>query len=90
MAFVRFRSGVVGETRRTVHLVELPAGVADTLALNELPHVLTALCGQGFAPGTADVLAGIAGMPCVDCVRRSPGTDRSCVAPQRLPGGDRR
>lgn len=62
--FVRFRRGVVGEARRCVHLVALPIGAAT-------PDVLTALCGQAFTAGQADVLPELTGMPCERCVAES-------------------
>jgi hypothetical protein len=57
---VRFRRGVVGETKRTVHLVPVPTG--DTM-----PPVLVAICGTEFGPEKADLLDGLRGMPCVHC-----------------------
>lgn len=58
---VRFRRGVVGETRRTCHLVPTPD-------LNVMPEVLEALCGQKFPPGSCELLDAFAGMPCMSCV----------------------
>lgn len=74
LAFVRFRKGVVGETRRTVHLVPLPQ-LAETTPGNataQPPEKLTALCGQAFAPGEAEQLNEPRGMPCEVCLLRSP------------------
>lgn len=73
LAFVRFRKGVVGETRRTVHLVPLPQ-LAETTpgkAAAKLPEQLTALCGQTFSPGEAEQLNEPRGMPCERCVLRA-------------------
>jgi hypothetical protein len=57
---VRFRPGVVGERRRTIHVVPIPEG--------DVPPVeLTALCGQVFRPGTAERLDSSLGMPCDIC-----------------------
>lgn len=56
---VRFRRGVVGETKRTTHLVPVPVG--------DMPIVLVALCGTEFGPEQADLLDGIRGMPCEHC-----------------------
>ena len=74
-ARVRFRSGVVGESRRTVHLALLPAGVSDTAGLAESPGVLNALCGQIFDPGQAELLTSFGGMPCIDCLLQAPDPD---------------
>jgi hypothetical protein len=68
---VRYRRGVVGETKRSCHLVPAPAPDA-------VPEFLIALCGQKFAPGTADLLELFRGMPCEQCValataRTAPG-----------------
>lgn len=58
---VRYRRGVVGETRRSCHLVPAPEAGA-------VPEVLIALCGQKFVPGTCDLLEIFTGMPCAVCV----------------------
>jgi hypothetical protein len=58
---VRFRRGVVGETRRTCHLVPTPD-------LDVVPEALEALCGQTFPPGSCELLDAFAGMPCMSCV----------------------
>jgi hypothetical protein len=73
---VRFKPGVVGESRRTCHLVPVPkAGMA--------PDALVALCGQRFAPGQAALLDGLSGMPCIGCVALSissaPGIESQSV-----------
>jgi hypothetical protein len=46
--WVRFRAGVVGLTRRVVHIVPVPAD-------NEVPDRLTAYCGQPFERGQAEL-----------------------------------
>lgn len=58
---VRYRRGIVGETQRSCHLVPAPA-------TDVVPEFLIALCGQKFAPGTADLLKLFVGMPCERCV----------------------
>lgn len=65
LGLVRFRRGVVGETKRTCHLVPLLNG--DTM-----PDFLTALCGARIAPGQAELLAQVEGMPCEICMVRAP------------------
>lgn len=73
LAFVRFRPGVVGETRRTVHLVPLPQHIETTSgSATASPEKLTALCGQTFAPGEAEQLNELRGMPCELCLLRAP------------------
>jgi hypothetical protein len=62
---VRKRPGVVGESRRSCHLVPVP----DTAVF---PAVLTAFCGERIEPGSADVLEDPVGMPCVECLVRVP------------------
>jgi hypothetical protein len=57
---VRFKPGVVGERRRTIHVVPMPDGGVP-------PVELTALCGQAFSPGTAERLDSSLGMPCNIC-----------------------
>lgn len=73
LAFVRFRHGIVGETRRTVHLV--PVAIDQPSTVGEFAEVITALCGQTFAPGECETLAAMTGMPCVNCLRLSPGPE---------------
>jgi len=56
---------MIGESRRTCHLVPLPDADA-------MPRHLTAYCGLRIAPGSGDVLASPTGMPCEVCLARSP------------------
>ena len=65
--FVRPLPGVVGERDRVVHVVPVPDPAA-------IPEVLTAYCGQEFAPGTTELLSVPRGMPCVLCLVRVPGS----------------
>ena len=65
VALVRFRRGVVGETKRVCHIVPLPTH-------HEIPDVLTAFCGTEIGPGQADILPRITGMPCEWCIARAP------------------
>ena len=60
-ALVRLRRGVVGESRRTCHLVVIAA-------VDRIPGSLTALCGEEIFAGQADLLADPAGMPCERCL----------------------
>jgi hypothetical protein len=63
--YVRFKRGIVGETRRTVHVVPAPdPGV--------IPDVLFALCGERIKPGTAEQLDRLDGMPCNPCILSAP------------------
>ncbi len=48
---------MIGESRRTCHLVPLPDADA-------MPRFLTAYCGLRIAPGSGEVLASPCGMPC--------------------------
>lgn len=59
---VRLRSGLVGESRRSAHLVDLVPGVWQSA-------VLTARCDQGLFLPDVEFLRGIGGMPCPRCVR---------------------
>lgn len=63
VAIVRLRRGVVGECRRVSHLVPLPE-------TGPIPTELSALCGAPIDPHDAEVLDGIAGMPCEACLAR--------------------
>lgn len=59
--WVRFLPGVVGLTRRVVHVVSVPAdGV--------VPERLTAYCGQPIERGVAELLAQPVGAPCEVCL----------------------
>jgi hypothetical protein len=58
---VRLLPGVVGESRRVVHVVAAPDDITS------VPEVLTAFCGAQIAPGTAEVLPDLGGMPCELC-----------------------
>lgn len=65
LLLVRFKRGVVGETKRVCHLVPVPE--TDTA-----PEVLTAYCETDIRPGEADLLPRIGGMPCELCMARAP------------------
>jgi DNA-binding MarR family transcriptional regulator len=61
----RLPSGaVVGESQRVCHLVPVPRPSA-------VPEVLSAYCGVVIAPGTAELLTAISGMPCEPCLAQS-------------------
>lgn len=77
---LRLRHGVVmsngraaGEGDRQVHLAPIPAGVDE-------PAYLVAFCDLVIQPGTADVVDGMSGMPCMVCLLRSPGPANSPTA----------
>jgi hypothetical protein len=60
IAFLRFRAGVVSESKRTAHIVPHPGDDLSTL---------TALCGQVFEdPDEVELLNPFEGMPCNACV----------------------
>lgn len=63
---VRLLPGMIGESRRVVHVVPLPPG--------GVPEVLTAYCSEQIEPGTAEVLGEFVGMPCERCVLAAPLT----------------
>jgi hypothetical protein len=56
---------MIGESRRTCHLVPTPEADA-------MPQFLTAYCGLRIAPGSGEVLSTPAGMPCEPCLACSP------------------
>lgn len=64
--------GVVGETRRVVHLAGLTANGR-----------VTGLCGASFATADVEILDHIAGMPCEVCLSRAPG-----AGPRTITGPD--
>lgn len=58
-------SGMVGESRRVVHVFPLPAG-------GSAPERLTAYCGAVFGRSELELLERPVGMPCVTCLRFAP------------------
>lgn len=58
---VRYLPGVVGESRRVIHVVRI-TNVA------EIPDVLVALCGERIRPGVAEQLYAPIGAPCNVCL----------------------
>lgn len=58
--------GTVRETRRVVHVFPLPPD-------DVVPDQLTAYCGESFGRGQLELLDRPVGMPCVSCLRSSPG-----------------
>jgi hypothetical protein len=69
---------MIGESRRACHLVPLPDADA-------MPRHLTAYCGLRIAPGSGEVLAAPAGMPCTACMARSPVVSFAMLRQLRRP-----
>lgn len=61
---VRFLPGVVGESRRVVHVVPIPD-------VEDIPEVLVALCGERIPQGKAEWLTQLCGMPCERCGQKA-------------------
>jgi hypothetical protein len=80
--WVRFRPGIVGLTRRMVHVVPVPAG-------DVVPQRLTAYCGQPFEPGQAELLTEAAGAPCTMCLLLWPLPPPGTPAVTASPDGSR-
>jgi hypothetical protein len=64
LLLVRLRRGMIGESRRVVHLVPVPT--------DRVPAALTAYCGEEIVPGTAEVLSCFTGVPCSPCLAAAP------------------
>lgn len=62
---IRYRPGLVGETRRVAHIVPMRPGEWHG-------YNLTTWCGGAVAVPDLEVLTPGDGMPCVGCVRRAP------------------
>lgn len=62
---VRYRPGVVGETRRVAHVVPMRPGEWHG-------YTLTAWCGTALDVPELEFLTPGQGMPCVECIRRAP------------------
>ncbi|GDY30089.1 hypothetical protein [Gandjariella thermophila] len=73
---VRLRSGVVGESRRVVHVVPCPD-------VPRIPDVLVAYCGAEIRAGVAELLPRPCGMPCTACLISAP-----LPASAPVPAGD--
>jgi hypothetical protein len=67
---VRYAPGVVGETKRVVHLVNLPT-FEDAVQAQEDEEV-SALCGETMRLREVDVINGMAGAPCFLCLQKTP------------------
>lgn len=52
---------LVGERQRVCHLVPVPH-------VDGVPEVLRAYCGEEILPGAAELLGGVSGMPCNQCL----------------------
>lgn len=72
---------MLGERRRTCHLVPVPEDDA-------MPRFLTAYCGLHIAPGAGELLSSPVGMPCDACLVRSPVVSFAMLRRSRgrLPG----
>src|SRR5205085_9829469 len=69
---VRLRPGVVGESRRSVHIVPFSGAETD--------GVLVAYCGMPIVGVLAELLEDVRGMPCELCLVRAPGS-RAALRP---------
>jgi hypothetical protein len=87
LMYVRFAFGVVGETRRTTHLVPAPEPDGQPVSVADYAGVLIALCGQSFAPGERELPAVLTGAPCTTCLLRSPGSDDPATTTLTTPTG---
>jgi hypothetical protein len=65
------------ETRRVAHLFPIRPDHAP-------PDRMTVYCGEMFGPGVLELPDRPTGMPCVSCLRHSPGPDDA-----QLPAGER-
>ncbi|MEU5262440.1 hypothetical protein [Amycolatopsis sp. NPDC021455] len=65
LLFGRPLPGTVGESRRVVHVFEVPTG-------DKVPERLTAFCAASFGLGELELLDRPQGMPCESCLRRTP------------------
>jgi hypothetical protein len=77
VVLVRYRIGLVGESKRVVHVVP----VTDH---HTTLDTLTAYCGLRFTPGTVDLVPDITGTPCFPCLLNAeiPSlTDDATIAP---------
>lgn len=70
---VRLRAGVVGESRRSVHVVPFP--------VRERESLLVAYCGLPIVPMLAEYLDGFHGMPCALCMARASGLKSVALQP---------
>jgi len=68
---VRLRAGVVGETRRSVHVVPFGA---------RTDGLMVTYCGMPIVPIFAEYLETLRGMPCELCVARAPAMKDSFLA----------
>lgn len=72
---VRLRRGVVGETKRIVHVVPIPDP-------DVMPEELTAYCGARFTPGAIELLSEPTGIPCVSCLALAPVPSAPALPPK--------
>lgn len=62
---LRYRRGLVGESRRLVHIATVPN---DDVPLESV----TAYCGHSFVPGEAELVGEGQGAPCFACLIKAP------------------
>jgi len=68
--------GIAGETRRVVHIFEVPFGSPPS-------GRLMALCEGSFGPEELELLDRPQGIPCEACLRRTPARSQGRQLPQR-------
>lgn len=62
---VRYRPGMVGESRRLVHIASVPDTGGPLVSL-------TAYCGHQFSSGEAELVGEGQGAPCFACLLAAP------------------
>jgi hypothetical protein len=77
---VRFKRGIVGESRRTVHIVPTPSYPEIT--------ALKAHCGQEFRADQAELVGKGQGMPCEWCLSRAPVPEPDDFQPRQPKHGE--
>lgn len=77
--FVRLRrERARGERERVTHVIPMPDE-------GSIPNELVAYCGTIFAPGDAEAMPGVVGMPCTACLITAPVPEQREFAPRRTP-----
>lgn len=83
LLLVRAREGLVGNVRRSCHVVIVPDGGA-------LPEFLIACCGVQFTPGSAELLDQISGIPCEACLAKAPLPNQPLLESSQVGSGEER
>jgi hypothetical protein len=85
---VRLAPGTAPESKRVVHLVNMPTFNDAVEAMQD--EMVSTLCGTTLALPQVDVIMGMAGMPCFICLQNTPSDGEEVPEQRQIANGRQR